>query len=351
MIDLKIIGIVGTAKNTGKTTSLSYLLSEAYQNKINFGVTGIGYDGEEIDNITFLPKPRLFFNAGTIITTSKNCLESTDIKFETLVKTEFKTALGEIVIVRTLSPGMVVIAGPNKKSALNEVISQMKKFEVEIIFVDGSLNRLTPLSIADKLIFTTGASRNTSIDFLVEEMKVIQKIFSFPKTNNQIQSSVISLISERGKYEISSGSLLDLDDVNEILQKIQNSTNKIFIPNLISQKALIELINNLFAARKNAIELILDSPISLLLFGEPASTSNTINLIDAHPINITYLNKPELTAVTVNPFYPKPINHSFKPEYIDKNLLLEQMSSNLNVNVFNLKDSGENKLFKECIAW
>ncbi len=347
---MKIIGIVGTAKNTGKTTSLSYLLSEAYQNKINFGVTGIGYDGEEIDNITFLPKPRLFFNAGTIITTSKNCLESADIKFETLVETEFKTALGEIVIVRTLSPGMVVIAGPNKKSTLNEVISRMKKFGAEIIFVDGSLNRLAPMSIADKLIFTTGASRNTNIDFLVEEMKIVQKIFSFRTSSASIRSKVISLISESGVTELSTGSLLDADDINELAQKMYKSVDKILIPNLVSQKTLIELVTNLFAGRKNSLELILDSPLSLLLFGEPVSIQNIVDLIESHPLTISYLRKPELIAVTVNPFYPKPIDHSFKSEYIDKDLLMKKMSSGLNVSVYNLKDSHNIKLFEECIS-
>jgi len=55
-----IVGIAGTAKNTGKTTTTSAILDELYNMEIPIGLTSIGYDGEEIDNITRLPKPRLF---------------------------------------------------------------------------------------------------------------------------------------------------------------------------------------------------------------------------------------------------------------------------------------------------
>jgi cobyric acid synthase len=47
---MKSVGIIGTAKNDGKTTTLSALLRSLKNRKI--AVTGIGYDGEEIDNIT-----------------------------------------------------------------------------------------------------------------------------------------------------------------------------------------------------------------------------------------------------------------------------------------------------------
>lgn len=109
------VGIVGTWKNTGKTTTLSYLLSKLINKKLRIAVTGIGYDGEEIDNITALPKPRLLFERDTVVTTSEKCLKNVDLFYKILEKTEHKTALGNVLIVETLSPGMIVVAGPNKK--------------------------------------------------------------------------------------------------------------------------------------------------------------------------------------------------------------------------------------------
>ena len=70
-----IIGIAGTAKNTGKTTALGALIREATSRRLRVAVTGIGYDGEERDTITGLPKPRLDLPPGTIATTSEACLQ------------------------------------------------------------------------------------------------------------------------------------------------------------------------------------------------------------------------------------------------------------------------------------
>ncbi|MCC6548479.1 MAG: hypothetical protein IT279_00265, partial [Ignavibacteriaceae bacterium] len=65
---MKSTGIIGTAKNTGKTTTLNWLMKQ--QGSTGIAVTGIGYDGEERDNITMLPKPRLRFEEGVIVATA-----------------------------------------------------------------------------------------------------------------------------------------------------------------------------------------------------------------------------------------------------------------------------------------
>ena len=51
-INNKAIGILGTAKNTGKTTTFNFLLEWSNLKSIRVGLTSIGYDGEDIDNIT-----------------------------------------------------------------------------------------------------------------------------------------------------------------------------------------------------------------------------------------------------------------------------------------------------------
>ena len=60
----RIVGIAGTAKNTGKTTALNALLRAAHEHGTLVGVTSIGYDGESIDTVTGLPKPSIFLEAG-----------------------------------------------------------------------------------------------------------------------------------------------------------------------------------------------------------------------------------------------------------------------------------------------
>ena len=71
-----IIGIAGTAKNTGKTTTTSFIMAEVKKNeKLNLGLTSIGYDGEDIDNVTGLPKPKIEVWPGVLVAVAEKCLK------------------------------------------------------------------------------------------------------------------------------------------------------------------------------------------------------------------------------------------------------------------------------------
>ena len=63
---MRVIGIAGTAKNTGKTTTLVASIKFFAENQKMF-ITGIGYDGEDFDNLTGLPKPRVFVPEGRLL--------------------------------------------------------------------------------------------------------------------------------------------------------------------------------------------------------------------------------------------------------------------------------------------
>lgn len=93
-----IIGVAGTAKNTGKTTALCSLIEAAYAHGRLPGVTGIGYDGEERDNVTLLPKPRITVFPGMIVTTSEQCLDASTARLRILRRSGYHTALGEVVV-------------------------------------------------------------------------------------------------------------------------------------------------------------------------------------------------------------------------------------------------------------
>ncbi len=73
MLGLKL-GLAGTAKNTGKTTTTAAIIQELRMRDIKFYLTSIGYDGENIDNITGLPKPKLRVKTGDIVATAEKCL-------------------------------------------------------------------------------------------------------------------------------------------------------------------------------------------------------------------------------------------------------------------------------------
>ena len=175
-----VVGILGTAKNTGKTTTTNTLLDNAIQNRLSIGLTSIGYDGEDLDNITELPKPRIRGVKGMLIATAERCLTAGTAQIRPIVRTPLKTPLGDIVIGRVVEEGLVVLAGPNKGRDLNTLLQGINELECNLTFVDGALNRLVPLMETEALVLATGASRDTSTEFLAHEVRSIYQIFGLP---------------------------------------------------------------------------------------------------------------------------------------------------------------------------
>jgi hypothetical protein len=348
MVNPHIIGVVGTAKNTGKTTTLSSLMQQARHRGLRLGVTGIGYDGEELDNITFLPKPRLHVSSNTIVTTSELCLAISTAKYEVLERTGIVTSLGEVLILRITQPGLVVVAGPNRKSTLARVVGKMKNVGVDILLIDGSLNRLAPLAIAEKIIFTTGAARDINISVLAEEMRTIERAFSFQTTARELPSSrSIALLEKSNTSNLPLYSLLDTDDASTVLENLTDKTEYVYIPGLISASAMQSLIERL---PKNHPEIILSDPFTLLLASEPLVVSSLIELIEKNKVRISFASKLQLTAITINPFYPKLTGTAFAAAFVDKNEMMSHMHSAIHTPVFNVKEEESEILFSLCVG-
>lgn len=354
-----IVGIAGTAKNTGKTTTTSAILNELYKINISIGLTSIGYDGEEIDNITRLPKPRLFVRENTILATAQKCLCGGNAKYEILETTDIKTPLGNINIVRVVKEGLAVVAGPNKGSQLRYVENRMiDDFGCKIILVDGALNRIAPMIETDGIIIATGAARNVNIDILVKETKALYDLLNLADISNDeflhsVQADKIILFPENLNEEkklLNYGSLIDDSTVKEIIDRIED-TRIIFIPALIAESALKQLNDGMGKLWANRTLVIKDS-IKLLTGGEPENLLNEINRIKENGGNVKTLRKLPLLAITVNPFYPKYRfeKDMYEPGYIDKHELLEKMRKAVKVPVIDIKHEGATTLLNTLLA-
>lgn len=341
-----VIGVVGTAKNTGKTTTLSYLLQHAERYGLRIGITGIGYDGEELDNITLLPKPRLHIPADTIVTTSEQCLPISTAKYEVLERTGIFTSLGEVLILRITQPGLVVVAGPNRKSTLATAVGRMKNAGVNILFIDGSLNRLAPMAVAERIIFTTGAARNLDMWLLAEEMKTVERAFSFRANDRELPPShSIALLEKSKTSNLALISLLDEDDASTVLGNLTDKTECAYIPGLISASAMQSLIQRL---PNNRLQLILADPFTLLLTGETLVVFSLVELFEKNNVRISFASKPQLTAITINPFYPKPTGTTFAASFVDKNEMMARIRDAIHVPVFNVREEETQRLFSLC---
>lgn len=347
----EVIGVVGTAKNTGKTTTLAHLIDRAHRNKLRAAVTGIGYDGEDIDNITMLPKPRLQLNTGTILTSAELCVERSSIGYKILRRTGIPSALGELLIVEVIKPGLLVVAGPNKVASLQTVIGHLRDLNAGIVFVDGSINRMMPMSIVDRIIFATGASRNVDITFLSEEMRAIEYLFRSDLSSDEIQKREgVSIDNGSDSMVLSLRSIIDEEDIDMVGKHLAPAGNRITVPGLISKSAL-QLIGNKWTGISDRIQLMLSSPFPLLILENRIEVAAIIELLRTKGITVSYQHKPKFIGVTINPFYPRYEQERFSTAYIDKDTLITEVRNKLSVPVFNVLDDIDDRLFTLCVSW
>lgn len=350
MNSLDVVGVVGTAKNTGKTTTLAHLIDHSHRNNLRAAVTGIGYDGEDIDNITMLPKPRLYLNTGTILTSAELCVERSSIGYKILRRTGIPSALGELLIVEVTKPGLLVVAGPNKVASLKTVIGHLRDLKAEIVFVDGSINRMMPMSIVDRIIFATGASRSVDITFLSEEMHAIEYLFQSDGYSESIQEKEgVSVDNGNDTEVLSIRSLIDEEDIELVGKYLTPAGNSITVPGLISKTAL-QLIGNKWIGISDLIQLLLSSPFPLLISENRIEVAAAIKSLRMKGITVAYQRKPKFIGVTINPFYPRYEREHFSTAYIDKDSLITEVQSKLSVPVFNVLDKSNDRLFKLCVS-
>ena len=309
---------MGLAKNTGKTTTLNYMMSLYEHEKI--GLTSIGLDGEELDQIHFLPKPRIYVHPGMVVATAQACLEQTTIKYRVLKKVDLFTALGPIKMVEVLSPGFLVVAGPTTNTDLKHLLEIMNPY-VDKLFVDGAFNRMTFSSLdqIDGIVLATGAAVHPTMKKTISRTKAIVESFQF-------KPSLVYMHLPHAKLVIHGASRVHLfhhksyASFYEAIELYKHEMEMIYIQGAITPKMI-----DVFLEKKiKNIEMIIDDPTKLLISDVYFEYLKKLN------IKISVIHQSKLLCVTINPFRPT-------GECYDENLFLNELQKELNVPVFNVK--------------
>ena len=161
------ISVIGLAKNTGKTTTLNYIIDEAKKNTgLKLGITSTGWDGEAYDTVSGEPKPKIIMPENYIAVTTAECLQRISAGYKILERTGMFTSLGEVVIIEITSAGRIEIAGPLTIYELKKIKEKMIKFGCELLLFDGALNRRSSASceVCDGVIIATGINAGYNIE-------------------------------------------------------------------------------------------------------------------------------------------------------------------------------------------
>ncbi|NVM37102.1 MAG: hypothetical protein HWN81_16005 [Candidatus Lokiarchaeota archaeon] len=325
----KIISIIGLAKNVSKTTTLNYIIKNLEGYKL--GLTSIGRDGEKYDVITHLPKPRIFIKKDTIVATAKQSFEASEVKMEILKKTEYNTPLGEILILKVLSDGLIELAGPSINKYLQEICLELKNLGCDLILIDGAFDRrsyATPI-ISDATILSTGASVSEDMQNVINLTVHTIELLNLESEGDPQIIEIAQEILKKSKVGIidnkNSIKLLDvitpLDSARDIANKLDENSKYIVIKGALTDKSIEDLMS--FTDKYKELTFLVEDSTKLFL------TKRIMKKFQKKGGILKVLNPIKIIAVTINP--TSPLGYKF-----EKNTFLDLMKKNLDVPVFDL---------------
>jgi len=319
------------AKNTGKTTCLNYVIERLYAEGKKIALTSIGVDGEERDVLYDTPKPRIVLHKGMVFVTSEKDVLACEFPYETLSISERSTPLGKLVTARSKGSGKVVISGPSDSAWLQEILSELPKFGVEITLVDGALSRMSLASpaVTEALILCTGAACSPQLQELIRKTKFRCDLIELPQVDDSVLKQIQMLENgiwrqcpTSGKWEMITNTVFTAKKISE---KLLSHFPKIYVSGAITNEFL-EHINKV----KQPIHLIANDFTKLFI------TKLTYDKFLRHGGKINVLQKAKLLAVCTNPTSPE-------GAYFDPIELQQEMQKTLGVPVYDIVKCPENQ--------
>ncbi|OOC38739.1 hypothetical protein SU69_01030 [Thermosipho melanesiensis] len=308
--DFKTIAIVGLEKNTGKTETFNFLLNNLQKNYV-LGITSIGIDGEDEDQVTHTKKPNIFVDKGVIFVTTEKFYKQKNFLSEILYVSTRSTSTGRIIIAKALEKGKIILSGPTTMKWLSEINLKLFKLGVDKILIDGALSRISSSTISDALILATGAAISLDIEKIVEKTSEIIYKINLPKypENIEIKPGIFSK-----EQEFIESSLLNIKNF-EKLKKYK----EIIISGALTESFLKNLIN------KNIYPTLIVKDISKIFV-----KSFYIKLFQKKGGKIFVTHKPNLILITVNPYSP----YGYK---IDEETLIKKLSKETSLPIINVR--------------
>jgi hypothetical protein len=222
---------------------------------------------------------------------------------EIIKVTDFSTPMGKIIIAKSKSDIETQIIGPPNIYHQNLVINYYKKMGVDVIFIDGSLNRKSVLLIENckGVIYLAGASYSSRISDIMDELEK-----EFHKSNLKIADESIrkEILSMQGKYGVilkHEDGFLYFDSIISSYKEMKETISKLsnikylYIKTSFTDK-IYENIKYILKDRK--FDIIFSNSFNIML-----NKPNYFNLIGNFDIYL--LNKVPILSLGVNSFSDK----------------------------------------------
>ncbi|QTA37298.1 hypothetical protein JYK00_06025 [Thermosipho ferrireducens] len=319
-----VISIVGLAKNTGKTETFNFLLKYLSCKGIKLGITSIGIDGEEKDQVTYTPKPNIYIQKNIFFATTEKFYRQKSFLSEIFHVTSRTTATGRIVVAKALEKGKIILAGPTTKNWLNEIVNTLFSFKCEKILIDGALSRLTSASplISEAVVLATGASLSLNEDEIIKKTLHLLHLMSLPVTEH---FNLLKDLSE-GVWGLGEKTIKLAESALrfEPTSLIENF-KIIYVSGILTNNFITKLMKT-----KNVKEVVIEDFTRIF-----CSREKILNF-ESHGKTIKVLKKPNVVMITINPVSP----YGYK---IDDNYVISKLKEKTSIPIINVR-----KVDPEC---
>ena len=216
------LSIIGLEKNTGKTETLKYVLDRLPIDKKRIVVTSIGIDGETTDQVTLTQKPEIVLREGMFFGTSEMHYRQRRLVSELIDVSDVTTSLGRVVTAKALTSGKILLSGPASTVGLRQWMADMRRFDIDLVVIDGALSRMSSASpaVSQSMILATGAAYSANLPTLVQKTAFVVDLINLPLTDGEDIRRLLPL--EKGVWwNDGEGQLHELNGLTSLAKEIR----------------------------------------------------------------------------------------------------------------------------------
>ncbi len=328
---IKRLSVIGLAKNTGKTVTFNTLVAECRTVGLKPALISFGRDGESVDAITLLEKPRIHVPPNTLFVTAERFINPAVIDIKSETGTGLFTVFGETKVYTSGSNGgMAELIGVNTVAGLLKIIPLLER-QSDLVLIDGALDRRSsavPL-ISDACILSTGAVLGMTEDDVVRHTEEAVSKLKVPELDDPdlVEIARSLFVSQKSGCITDDGSVLQAGNADEAISGLgkENSVRAVVLSGALTDKRAEQILNS---DRGRDLSVIIKDSTRLFL------NSRLQGKMEKKGISLRVLDSVNTLAITVNPTRPffsdmdsKVLVSSLRkkfPEYLCYNILSEE---------------------------
>lgn len=292
-----VVSVIGLAKNTGKTVTLNTLAEEAHEAGLKTAFVSFGRDGEAVDAITRLNKPRIRVFPGSLFVTAEGFINPAVVDTAAEEGTGIHTVFGEVKVYTCgAAGGRAELIGINKVSTLRTTLDLLKG-RANLVLIDGALDRRSSAVpvFSDACVLAAGAVLGRTEEAVVRHTEAALARLRVPAVEDPaLRAAAESLYAEdRAGVVLFGGDILKPED--PAAAAADPSVKALILRGALTDAGVLPLLQR---RRPKELAVVVKDPTRIFLSGR------VMKRLENRNIRVQVLKPVRVVALTVNPVRP-----------------------------------------------